>query len=381
MHVDARWDGFHPNGTILRHLEEMKYDQPPFSERYPTLPGVMDDPRPPRGNRIERNILSYSRDDIGGFGTAREAAESAVSWHMVDFPTDLNVVDHNLIWHGGLPIRVEYKPYLDGNLTTITWDEWRAMGPDTHSIIADPGFVDPANDNYRLSDGSPAFDLGFERIPFGDIGPYEHELRASWPVDAQRRRGNVQKRTFSYTLYDLETEGPWHFPHEFEVVGTFPLEWDGGWNDGVPSPAPGFEREYGPELDMDPAADATYETSEGQVGWRTAARDETAYLDLRELFAETDNVIAYVRFSVYAEEETATRLSIGTNDGARIWFNGELMASEHTGRRAEPHQHVIPVVLHEGRNDVLLKVENFGGNWGVYAAVEDARRKLRFSAE
>ena len=38
------------------------------------------------------------------------------------------------------------------------------MGLDTHSLIADPLFVDVENDDYRLKPESPAFNLGFVPI-------------------------------------------------------------------------------------------------------------------------------------------------------------------------------------------------------------------------
>ena len=49
--------------------------------------------------------------------------------------------------------------------------EWQAMGFDTHSVIADPMFVDPANDDYRLRANSPALKLGFQPIDLRKIGP------------------------------------------------------------------------------------------------------------------------------------------------------------------------------------------------------------------
>ena len=49
--------------------------------------------------------------------------------------------------------------------------EWQAMGFDTHSVIADPMFVDPANDDYRLRANSPALKLGFQSIDLRKIGP------------------------------------------------------------------------------------------------------------------------------------------------------------------------------------------------------------------
>ena len=49
------------------------------------------------------------------------------------------------------------------------WEAWRETGADAHSVVADPGFEDPAV--FRLGAGSPAWKLGFEAIPFGRIGP------------------------------------------------------------------------------------------------------------------------------------------------------------------------------------------------------------------
>ncbi len=46
----------------------------------------------------------------------------------------------------------------------MTLDEWREKGMDKNSIIADPLFVDPENDDFRLKPDSPAIKLGF--IPF-----------------------------------------------------------------------------------------------------------------------------------------------------------------------------------------------------------------------
>ena len=46
----------------------------------------------------------------------------------------------------------------------------------------DPRFVDAAHGNYQLKDDSPAYKLGFQRIPLEKIGPYQSPERASWPV-------------------------------------------------------------------------------------------------------------------------------------------------------------------------------------------------------
>lgn len=61
---------------------------------------------------------------------------------------------------------------------------------DQKSIVADPLFVDAENGDHRLKSESPAFRLGFEKIPVDEIGLYKDELRASWPiVEAEGARG------------------------------------------------------------------------------------------------------------------------------------------------------------------------------------------------
>jgi hypothetical protein len=55
-------------------------------------------------------------------------------------------------------------------------------GMDQHSLVAEPIFVDPQHDDYRLKPESPALKPGFQPIPMDQTGPYESKLRASWPI-------------------------------------------------------------------------------------------------------------------------------------------------------------------------------------------------------
>jgi parallel beta-helix repeat protein len=53
----------------------------------------------------------------------------------------------------------------------------RREGYEMHSRIADPKFVDPAKDDYRLKPESPAIELGFQPIDISQIGPRAGSLR------------------------------------------------------------------------------------------------------------------------------------------------------------------------------------------------------------
>jgi parallel beta-helix repeat protein len=50
------------------------------------------------------------------------------------------------------------------------WSAWQAEGWDQHSVVADPLFLNPPEDGFRLHPTSPAFRLGFKRIPFEKMG-------------------------------------------------------------------------------------------------------------------------------------------------------------------------------------------------------------------
>jgi len=52
-----------------------------------------------------------------------------------------------------------------------SFEEWKAAGHDSKSIVADPLFVNPANFDFRLRPGSPALKMGFQEIDMSTVGP------------------------------------------------------------------------------------------------------------------------------------------------------------------------------------------------------------------
>jgi len=83
--------------------------------------------------------------------------------------------DKNLVWSTAgkvlgaqdrFPSRI-YEP----NQPVLTWEQWQALGYDQHSVIADPGFKDPAKGDFRLPEGSPAHRIGFKPFALDRAGP------------------------------------------------------------------------------------------------------------------------------------------------------------------------------------------------------------------
>ncbi len=103
------------------------------------------------GTVFRRNIVYYTNPD------AVVMATGSVSPEMM-------TADHNLYFLAG---GGELKARGAG---MATFEDWRKLGFDEDSPVADPLFVDPAADNYALKPQSPAFGLGFQAIDTTKIG-------------------------------------------------------------------------------------------------------------------------------------------------------------------------------------------------------------------
>ncbi len=138
VHLDARalgWARGAVNGVMKQRLFAMPYKSPLWAKRYPKLVNIWEDePAVPKGNVIARNIC----------------------------------------WGG-------------------RWAEWdrRVLKYQTikdNLVGVDPHFVDLEHGNFQLRDDSPAWKIGFKRIPFEKIGLYRDTRRATWPVPREQVR-------------------------------------------------------------------------------------------------------------------------------------------------------------------------------------------------
>lgn len=107
------------------------------------------------GNRTCRNIL-YTRHP------------NAVLFAMNKW-TDRQIAssDDNVFFS---PIGEECRIGGTAFPEALTLAQWREMGYDVHSVVADPLFADPEKEDYRLRSESPALRLGFEPIDVTRIG-------------------------------------------------------------------------------------------------------------------------------------------------------------------------------------------------------------------
>lgn len=98
-----------------------------------------------------------------------------------------NVVDHNLYWSTEGTDRGVWQ-WKDASYPDFP--TWRARsGVDEHSAFADPGFVDPSADDFRLTEDSPAVDAGAFVAQSGavDLGGELRQQAAATDLGAYER--------------------------------------------------------------------------------------------------------------------------------------------------------------------------------------------------
>jgi hypothetical protein len=92
--------------------------------------------------------------------------------------------------------------------------------------------------------------------------------------------------------------------------------------------------------------------------------DRPYLVELDRLFS-TDNSAAYLRTKVWSDKEQKARLEIGSDDGIKVWLNGQVVHANNATRGVNPGEDKVEVILKQGWNQLLLKVTQGGGEWAI----------------
>jgi hypothetical protein len=113
------------------------------------------------------------------------------------------------------------------------------------------------------------------------------------------------------------------------------------------------------------------EQENAPVSWQPleARRPNDPWIfDFTQLDRGGDRVI-YTRTFIHSPAAQDARLEIGSDDGVAVWLNGVRVHRNPAFRGLSPGQDKIDVRLSAGPNELLVKVVQAGGGWGLVAAV------------
>lgn len=87
---------------------------------------------------------------------------------------------------------------------------------------------------------------------------------------------------------------------------------------------------------------------------------------VQELAGGAGASATYLFRSITVEAATRIKLALGSDDGLRVWVNGETVLDQRVRRAAAADQEQLELALTPGENRLLLKVSNADGPTGFY---------------
>ena len=79
-------------------------------------------------------------------------------------------------------------------------------------------------------------------------------------------------------------------------------------------------------------------------------------INLDSAVSTKEPVCAYAYTEVYVEQPGFWKISFGSNDGGRLWVNGDRIWDYAPNRGIYPDQDILPVLLNRGKNTILFTV-------------------------
>jgi type 1 glutamine amidotransferase/HEAT repeat protein len=121
-----------------------------------------------------------------------------------------------------------------------------------------------------------------------------------------------------------------------------------------------------PQTNADAIFDTTFAPeSAGFTGWRAlpaGAISAPGRIDLNKIEAGS-NCAGYLYVEIVSPTQQPARLQMGSDDGIKVWLNGEVVHSNNVARGLTLNSDTAMVTLKRGSNRLLLKIVQGGGGW------------------
>ena len=177
------------------------------------------------------------------------------------------------------------------------------------------------------------------------------ELKGDY-VKKNTRSETVRATLASFSLPNLD--GKWYYAGPFDNTDRA-----------------GFDAKYAPELKLD-LKDSFTGKGGKKFGWKEFKDFKLGtVVDLLPLFPNDKFFsVVYLYHEFESEREFKLPISLGSDDSCSVWFNGQRLLHEDHERAAEPDQYRVELKVKAGKNQLLVKIGQYGGGWQAYVSPE-----------
>jgi pimeloyl-ACP methyl ester carboxylesterase len=147
------------------------------------------------------------------------------------------------------------------------------------------------------------------------------------------------------------------FLQDWLILGSIPIN-------GIGEIDKDFLADYGGEADAQPTEGQVVKI--GGVEFKWTATKTNDIVDLQKFFqgGRTENVVAYAYTTFERKEAGRFFLSLGSDDGVKVWLNGKMVHRVLTQRALTLDEDGLSLDGNAGTNHLLLKIQQGTGRWG-----------------
>ena len=245
-----------------------------------------------KDNIVRNNVLA-----LGGKGQLQRCREDRSCHYTAEGNIVYGDIEQMLggVWKSGdwkVGRNVYWSTAGAPKFTDMDFEAWQTKGKDVGSIVADPLFVDAANDDFRLKSDSPALKLGFKPIDLGKTGLYGEKEWVELPKQYKNRPLNEIPAPVEPPFvvnFDFEVDEPGAEPLEVKIVkggdqGLLVISKDTaafGNRSLKFQDAPGLQHGFAPHLYCNPS----YSAGKLQLSWdmlNTKDAPASFYVEVRQ---------------------------------------------------------------------------------------------------
>ncbi|HEX8339634.1 MAG TPA: serine/threonine-protein kinase [Tepidisphaeraceae bacterium] len=103
-----------------------------------------------------------------------------------------------------------------------------------------------------------------------------------------------------------------------------------------------------------------------RVDWLPVMLDGNGHVNFGEMFDGASDISACAQLRIYSAGRQEVTVLLGSDDGARLWLNGQAIHEASGQRRAVPETDAIPAALEPGWNTLTARVANATGMHALY---------------
>jgi len=108
--------------------------------------------------------------------------------------------------------------------------------------------------------------------------------------------------------------------------------------------------------------------------WQVKESPE-AMIDFYEQFDPYEYIVVYAATYIMSDQDKDVLIKLGSDDGYKLWVNHELIGWDHIHRGSRPDQNTHQIKLKEGKNIILIKIDQDFGGVNFYLRLTDLKGK------